>query len=70
MFGIPADGMGHEDTQEMIELFGDKVVPEFDKDPVHSTTRARETAKPKYPMFNTPPLDLHPQVLPEHALLR
>ena len=54
----------------MIELFGDKVIPEFDTDPVHSTTRARQQAQPRYPMFNTPPLDLTAEVLPEHALLR
>jgi hypothetical protein len=27
-----------------IELFGKKVIPHFDKDPVHSTTRQREAA--------------------------
>jgi alkanesulfonate monooxygenase SsuD/methylene tetrahydromethanopterin reductase-like flavin-dependent oxidoreductase (luciferase family) len=70
VFGLPADGVNHEDTLEIIELFGSKVIPEFDKDPVHSTTRYRQQAKPKYPMFNNPPADLHPQVLPGHALLR
>jgi len=70
VFGLPADGVSHEDTLEIIELFGSKVIPEFDKDPVHSTTRYRQQAKPKYPMFNNPPADLHPQELPGHALLR
>ncbi|HEX7444713.1 MAG TPA: LLM class flavin-dependent oxidoreductase, partial [Acidimicrobiales bacterium] len=70
VFGLPADGVGHDETLEIIELFGTKVIPEFDKDPVHSTTRYRQGAKPKYPMFNNPPTDLVPQELPEHALIR
>ena len=69
-FGLPADGMHHEEALEMIELFGDQVIPEFDKDPVHATTRARQTAQPRWPMFNNPPLELAAQELPEHALLR
>jgi alkanesulfonate monooxygenase SsuD/methylene tetrahydromethanopterin reductase-like flavin-dependent oxidoreductase (luciferase family) len=70
VFGLPADGMGHDETLECIELFGSKVIPEYDKDPVHSTTRYREQAKPKYPAFNAPPTDLVPEALPEHALIR
>jgi alkanesulfonate monooxygenase SsuD/methylene tetrahydromethanopterin reductase-like flavin-dependent oxidoreductase (luciferase family) len=70
VFGLPADGVGYDQTHEIIELFGSKVIPQFDKDPVHSTTRFRESAKPKYPMFNTAPTDLVPQELPEHALIR
>jgi hypothetical protein len=27
------------------ELFGREVIPRFDKDPVHSTTRMREAAR-------------------------
>jgi hypothetical protein len=27
-----------------MELFGREVIPQFDKDPVHSTTRYREAA--------------------------
>jgi alkanesulfonate monooxygenase SsuD/methylene tetrahydromethanopterin reductase-like flavin-dependent oxidoreductase (luciferase family) len=69
-FGLPADGMHHEESLEMIELFGDKVIPHFDTDPIHATTRARQTAQPRYPMFNTPPLDLVADQLPEHALIR
>ena len=38
----------------MIEVFGDKVIPEHDKDRVHSTDRYRATAKPKYPTFSEP----------------
>ena len=69
-FGLPADGMHHEESLEMIELFGDKVIPEFDTDPLHSTTRARQQAQPHHPMFNTPPADLAAEMLPEHALIR
>jgi hypothetical protein len=29
---------------ESIEVFGKRVLPHFDKDPVHSTTRQREAA--------------------------
>jgi alkanesulfonate monooxygenase SsuD/methylene tetrahydromethanopterin reductase-like flavin-dependent oxidoreductase (luciferase family) len=70
VFGLPADGMHHEQCLEVIELFGSKVIPEFDPDPVHSTTRYREQAVPKYPAFNNPPPDIAPEVLPEHALIR
>ncbi len=37
----------------MLELFGDKVIPEFDKDPVHSTTATGEAADPKSPSSAT-----------------
>ena len=53
----------------MLEVFGQKVIPEFDKDPVHSTTRYRETAVPKYPMFNHPVPDIHIPRLPANAIL-
>ena len=36
----------------MIEVFGKYVIPEFDKDPLHSTTRYRQTAQPQFPVFN------------------
>lgn len=52
VFGTPDEGYTHEQTLEMIEMFGTHVIPEFDKDPVHSTTRYRESAEPKFPMFN------------------
>lgn len=42
-FGVP-NNLSHEDALECIELFGTRVIPEFDKDPVHSTTRYRDTA--------------------------
>ena len=40
--------MHHDEILEMLELFGDKVIPEFDTDRVHSTDRYRAQAKPKY----------------------
>ncbi|MCX7620892.1 MAG: LLM class flavin-dependent oxidoreductase [Acidimicrobiales bacterium] len=70
VFGMPADGVAHEQVIEIIELFGTKVIPEFDTDPVHSTTRYRQQAKPRYPMFNNPPPDIQVDALPEHALIR
>ncbi|MDE0700605.1 MAG: LLM class flavin-dependent oxidoreductase [Acidimicrobiaceae bacterium] len=51
-FGTPDEGYTHDQTLEMIEVFGKHVIPEFDKDPVHSTTRYRETAQPQFPVFN------------------
>ena len=51
-FGTPDEGYTHDQTMEMIEVFGKHVIPEFDKDPVHSTTRYRETAQPRFPVFN------------------
>ena len=41
VFGLPIEGMQHEEIKEMLEIFGDQVIPEVDKDPVHSTTRMR-----------------------------
>ena len=51
VFGLPSDSMEHEEVLEMLEVFGTKVIPEFDKDQVHSTTRYRATAQRKYPDF-------------------
>jgi alkanesulfonate monooxygenase SsuD/methylene tetrahydromethanopterin reductase-like flavin-dependent oxidoreductase (luciferase family) len=42
-FGFP-NHLTHDEAMECIELFGTKVIPEFDRDPVHSTTRYRDTA--------------------------
>ena len=64
------DRIPHDEVIEMIELFGEKVIPEFDKDPVHSTTRYRESAKPKHPRFAHPVPDVHHQVLPTSALIQ
>ncbi|MGB2756305.1 MAG: LLM class flavin-dependent oxidoreductase [Acidimicrobiia bacterium] len=70
VFGIPNEGFEHEEVLEMIELFGKHVVPNFDKDPVHSTTRYREAAKPKFPMFEHPlPENLNVTVIPTNALI-
>jgi alkanesulfonate monooxygenase SsuD/methylene tetrahydromethanopterin reductase-like flavin-dependent oxidoreductase (luciferase family) len=44
-FGFPND-LAHEEALECIELFGTKVIPEFDNDPVHSTTRYRQSVTP------------------------
>ena len=42
-FGLPND-MPIEAAIETIELFGEHVIPKFDTDPVHRTTRFREAA--------------------------
>ena len=53
----------------MIELFGTKVIPNFDTDPVHRTTRLRATAERKYPDFADPlPEGLEVEVIPTNAL--
>jgi len=70
VFGIPNEGFEHGEVLEMIELFGDKVIPNFDPDPVHSTTRYREAAERKYPDFAHPlPDGLDVTVIPTNALL-
>jgi hypothetical protein len=61
--------MAHDEILEMLELFGDKVIPEFDKDPIHSTTRYRQQAKPRFPEFNHPVLDINVEIIPNTALL-
>jgi alkanesulfonate monooxygenase SsuD/methylene tetrahydromethanopterin reductase-like flavin-dependent oxidoreductase (luciferase family) len=55
VFGMPTDSVSQDEVTECLESFGKGVIPEFDKDPVHSTTRYRENARPKFPMFNNPP---------------
>ena len=69
VFGVPNDSVEHEEVLEMLELFGTKVIPEFDLDPVHSTTRYREAAVRKYPDFGHPVPDVSVEVLPTTALL-
>ena len=69
VFGLPGEGMTHDEILEMLELFGDKVIPEFDKDPVHSTTRYRENAKPQFPEFNNPVPDINVEIIPTTSLL-
>ncbi|GCD94363.1 MULTISPECIES: LLM class flavin-dependent oxidoreductase [Embleya] len=70
VFGIN-DGMTHEENLEMIELFGNQVIPEFDKDPEHSTTKYRRNAVPKFGRFQGagPDPDLKVEVLPTSAVL-
>jgi alkanesulfonate monooxygenase SsuD/methylene tetrahydromethanopterin reductase-like flavin-dependent oxidoreductase (luciferase family) len=71
VFGIPNEGFEHEEVLEMIELFGTKIIPEYDKDPVHRTTKMRATAKRKHPEFANPiPADLRaPEVIPTNAMI-
>lgn len=66
VFGLPG-GLYHDEVLEMIELFGQKVIPEFDKDKVHSTTRYREGAVSKYPPFAGPVPEIQIDVLPRGA---
>ena len=54
---------------EMLEVFGTKVIPQFDKAPVHSTTRYRATAQPKFPEFVYPVPDVEVTALPTNALI-
>jgi alkanesulfonate monooxygenase SsuD/methylene tetrahydromethanopterin reductase-like flavin-dependent oxidoreductase (luciferase family) len=70
VFGMPNDGLAHDEVLEMLELFGTKVIPEFDKDPVHSTTRYRQTARRNFPEFGHPVPEVSVNVLPPNALMR
>jgi alkanesulfonate monooxygenase SsuD/methylene tetrahydromethanopterin reductase-like flavin-dependent oxidoreductase (luciferase family) len=44
IFGLLASSQPQEVALHTVELFGRHVIPRFDKDPVHSTTRMREAA--------------------------
>ncbi|MFM8237740.1 MAG: LLM class flavin-dependent oxidoreductase [Actinomycetota bacterium] len=44
VFGLLSSTMDRELAVETIETFGTHVLPQFDRDPVHRTTRAREAA--------------------------
>lgn len=69
VFGLPIEGMYHEEVLACLELFGDNVIPEFDKDRKHSTDYYREQAKPKWPRFSKPLPDIEwPTVIPESAM--
>ncbi len=57
VFGLP-NNLEHDEALECIELFGDKVIPNWDPDPVHRTTRMRQTAQPKFGPFENPPPDI------------
>ncbi len=41
-FGMLSSSMTGEVCNEAVATFGKHVLPQFDKDPVHSTTRQRE----------------------------
>ncbi|NNE74485.1 MAG: LLM class flavin-dependent oxidoreductase [Acidimicrobiales bacterium] len=70
VFGLPVEGMQHEEIEEMIELFGKHVIPEYDKDPEHSTTKYRKNAVRQYPDFEHPlPDGIDVEIIPETALL-
>ena len=69
VFGLPGEGLEHEEVLEMIEIFGSKVIPEFDTDPMHRSTRARLNAKRKYPDFQHAPPTVETPVLPATILL-
>jgi alkanesulfonate monooxygenase SsuD/methylene tetrahydromethanopterin reductase-like flavin-dependent oxidoreductase (luciferase family) len=69
VFGLPIEGMYHEEVLACLELFGDKVIPEFDKDRTHSTDYYRAEAKPKFGTFSAPlPEAEWPTVIPVSAL--
>ena len=44
VFGLLSSTMDRELATETIETFGQHVLPQFDKDPVHRTTRLREAS--------------------------
>jgi alkanesulfonate monooxygenase SsuD/methylene tetrahydromethanopterin reductase-like flavin-dependent oxidoreductase (luciferase family) len=44
VFGLLSSSLSRADAVETIETFGKHVLPQFDKDPVHRTTRQREAA--------------------------
>jgi alkanesulfonate monooxygenase SsuD/methylene tetrahydromethanopterin reductase-like flavin-dependent oxidoreductase (luciferase family) len=69
VFGLPNEGFEHEEILECIELFGSKVIPEFDRDPEHSTTRYRREAVRKFPEFGHAVPDIDVTIIPESALL-
>jgi alkanesulfonate monooxygenase SsuD/methylene tetrahydromethanopterin reductase-like flavin-dependent oxidoreductase (luciferase family) len=70
VFGLPSDSMAEDEVYEMLELFGSKVIPQFDSDPVHSTTRYRQKAVRKYPAFTFPIPDITVEVLPTNAQIQ
>jgi alkanesulfonate monooxygenase SsuD/methylene tetrahydromethanopterin reductase-like flavin-dependent oxidoreductase (luciferase family) len=70
VFGLPVEGMSHEQHLEMIELFGDHVIPEYDRDRTHSTDHYRATAERCFPDFQYPvPEGIDVEILPTTALL-
>jgi hypothetical protein len=58
-----------DEILELLEVFGDQVIPEHDLDRTHSTDRYRATAVPKYETFAQPLPDITwPTVLPVTAM--
>jgi alkanesulfonate monooxygenase SsuD/methylene tetrahydromethanopterin reductase-like flavin-dependent oxidoreductase (luciferase family) len=67
VFGLPQD-LHQDEILELLETFGDQVIPEHDKDRVHSTDHYRAKAVPKYARVNEPMPDIEwPTVLPVTA---
>jgi alkanesulfonate monooxygenase SsuD/methylene tetrahydromethanopterin reductase-like flavin-dependent oxidoreductase (luciferase family) len=62
-FGLPGN-LRHDDVLELIETFGQHVIPHYDKDPVHSTTHHRAQAVPRFPAFTTDPPVITTQYAP------
>lgn len=54
-FGLPGDATSYEEAIELLEVFGQRVIPEFDRDPVVSTDRYRAKAQAKFAPFNHDP---------------
>jgi alkanesulfonate monooxygenase SsuD/methylene tetrahydromethanopterin reductase-like flavin-dependent oxidoreductase (luciferase family) len=70
VFGLPQD-LHRDEIFELLELFGEQVIPEHDRDRVHSTDHYRATAKPKYATFNHPLPDVvWPTLIPVTASAR
>ena len=70
VFGLPTEGLTYDQTLEMIELFGDQVIPEHDGDRTHSTDRYRAQAQRRFPEFQYPiPEGIDVSVIPTTALL-
>jgi hypothetical protein len=60
--------MHRDEILKLLELFGDKVIPEHDADRVHSTDRYRARAVPTYERINEPLPDIAwPTTLPVTA---
>jgi hypothetical protein len=59
-----------DEVHEMLEVFGSKVIPQFDPDPLHSTTRYRQSAQRKYQDFNFPIPDITVEELPTNAMIQ
>lgn len=57
VFGVPND-VTYEETMEMIELFGQKVIPEFDNLDEFRTDGFRAQAQPKFPRWENEVPDL------------